>query len=121
LIRQVPPVSPSKSLKEAEFPLQDSKSVDGIVSYLTRKHGGNVHDTFPVKELSRLLQSRLIVIIPSGLSGMIIPRTMSLISLLTHLSSQWMSQISGFAGISTNTHPPDSLHNRKLQSEIVGG
>jgi hypothetical protein len=29
---------------EIEFPLQESKSLDGIISYLTRKHGGNVHD-----------------------------------------------------------------------------
>jgi uncharacterized coiled-coil protein SlyX len=40
----VPPVSPPKSLKAAEFPLQAAKPVDGIISYLTRKHGGNVHD-----------------------------------------------------------------------------
>jgi hypothetical protein len=40
----VPPVSPSKSPKEVEFPLQEAKSVDGIISYLTRKHGGNVQD-----------------------------------------------------------------------------
>jgi hypothetical protein len=43
----VPPVSPSqslKSLKAAEFPLNEAKSVEGIISYLTRKHGGNVSD-----------------------------------------------------------------------------
>jgi hypothetical protein len=28
---------------EIEFPLQDANSVDGIISYLTRTHGGNVH------------------------------------------------------------------------------
>jgi uncharacterized coiled-coil protein SlyX len=39
-----PPVSPSKSLKEVEFPLKQAKSVNGIISYLTRKYGGNVHD-----------------------------------------------------------------------------
>jgi uncharacterized coiled-coil protein SlyX len=37
-------VSPAKSLKETEFPLKDAKSLEGIISYLTRKHGGNVHD-----------------------------------------------------------------------------
>jgi hypothetical protein len=26
------------------FPLKKAKSLDGIISYLTRKHGGNVHD-----------------------------------------------------------------------------
>jgi hypothetical protein len=40
----VPPVSPSKPLKGTEFPLKQAKSLDGIISYLTRKHGGNVHD-----------------------------------------------------------------------------
>jgi archaellum component FlaC len=38
------PVSTSKSLKAIEFPLKEDKSFDGIISYLTRKHGGNVHD-----------------------------------------------------------------------------
>jgi hypothetical protein len=27
-----------------QFPLREAKSVDGIISYLTQKHGGNVHD-----------------------------------------------------------------------------
>jgi hypothetical protein len=40
----VAPVPPSKSLKEAEFPLKKAKSVEGVISYLTRKHGGNVHE-----------------------------------------------------------------------------
>jgi hypothetical protein len=40
----VPPVSPSKSLKEVEFPLKEAKSREGIISHLTRKHGENVHD-----------------------------------------------------------------------------
>jgi uncharacterized coiled-coil protein SlyX len=40
----VPPISPSKSLKEVEFPLNEAESFDGIIFYLTRKHGGNVHD-----------------------------------------------------------------------------
>jgi hypothetical protein len=31
-------------LKEVEFPLKTAGSVDGIISYLTLKHGGNVHD-----------------------------------------------------------------------------
>jgi hypothetical protein len=44
LIPQGPPVSPSKSLKAVDFPLQEAESVDGIISYLTRTHGGNVHD-----------------------------------------------------------------------------
>jgi hypothetical protein len=34
----------SKSPKEAEFPLKQAISFDGIISYLTEKHGGNVHD-----------------------------------------------------------------------------
>jgi hypothetical protein len=46
LRRPIPPllVSPAKSLKEVDFPLKEAKSLKGIISYLTRKHGGNVHD-----------------------------------------------------------------------------
>jgi hypothetical protein len=40
----VRPVSPAKSLREVEFPLRAAKSVEGIIAYLTHKHGGNVHD-----------------------------------------------------------------------------
>jgi hypothetical protein len=29
---------------ELKFPLRNVKALDGIISYLTRKHGGNVHD-----------------------------------------------------------------------------
>jgi uncharacterized coiled-coil protein SlyX len=38
------PVSPSKPVKAVGFPLHELKSVRGIICYLTRKHGGNVHD-----------------------------------------------------------------------------
>jgi hypothetical protein len=55
LIPQVPPISLSKSLKAAEFPLQEANSLDGIIFYLTRKHGGNVHEngivTIPSKSV----------------------------------------------------------------------
>jgi hypothetical protein len=44
LISPVPTVSDSKSLAEDEFPLKAPGSREGINSYLTRKHGGNVHD-----------------------------------------------------------------------------
>jgi hypothetical protein len=37
-----PPVSPSK--RGIEFPLNEANSLDGIISYLTWKHGGNLHD-----------------------------------------------------------------------------
>jgi hypothetical protein len=37
-------VSPSQYHRELEFPLKDDKSLDGIISYLVQKHGGNVHD-----------------------------------------------------------------------------
>jgi hypothetical protein len=40
----IAPVSSSEPLTEVELPLQAANSVDGIISYLTRKHGGNVHD-----------------------------------------------------------------------------
>jgi hypothetical protein len=37
-------VSPSRSPAEVEFPFKWGKSKLGIISYLTRKSGGNVHD-----------------------------------------------------------------------------
>jgi hypothetical protein len=37
-------VSDSKLLKEVDFPLTAAESVNGLIAYLTRKHGGNVHD-----------------------------------------------------------------------------
>jgi hypothetical protein len=40
----VRPVCASKSRKKIVFPLNDDESLDGIISYLTRKHGGNVHN-----------------------------------------------------------------------------
>jgi hypothetical protein len=40
----IPRFSSSRSPNEAEFPFLESKPLDGIISYLTRKHGGNVHD-----------------------------------------------------------------------------
>jgi uncharacterized coiled-coil protein SlyX len=43
-VAPVRPISPSKSLKEIEFPIQAARSLVGIVSYLTRKHGGHIHD-----------------------------------------------------------------------------
>jgi hypothetical protein len=33
-----------RSPRGVEFPLKKAKSLDGIISYLTRKHGGNVDD-----------------------------------------------------------------------------
>jgi hypothetical protein len=44
LISPVRPVSHSKSHTEVKFPLTEAESIDGIISYITRKHGGNVHD-----------------------------------------------------------------------------
>jgi hypothetical protein len=34
----------SRVRNEIKFPLQEDKSVDGIISHLTRKHGGNVNN-----------------------------------------------------------------------------
>jgi hypothetical protein len=54
---QVPPICPSKSLKEVEFPLKKAKSFEGIISYLTRKHEGNVHEREIVTITSKLVYS----------------------------------------------------------------
>jgi hypothetical protein len=84
-----PPVSASKSLKEAWFPLTEAKSPDGIISL------ANTGQMFTIKELLQLLRGWLFMMITSILFEM------PLISLLTRFSSQRMSQVSGFAGIST--------------------
>jgi hypothetical protein len=39
-----PSAQPAKSPGKVEIPIQEAKSLDGIISYLTKKHGGNVHD-----------------------------------------------------------------------------
>jgi hypothetical protein len=33
-----------KQLKKTEYPLKADESLDGIISYLTQRHGGNVHE-----------------------------------------------------------------------------
>jgi uncharacterized coiled-coil protein SlyX len=43
-VTPVPPISRSNPLKAVEFPLKEIKLLQGIIFYLTRKHGGNVHD-----------------------------------------------------------------------------
>jgi hypothetical protein len=53
----VPTSSRSKSLKGAEFPLKEAKSVEGIICYLTRKHGGNVHDRGVITITSKSVHS----------------------------------------------------------------
>jgi hypothetical protein len=50
LIPQVPPVSPSKSRTEVEFPLQKAESLEGIIAHLTRDTG----KMFTTKESSQL-------------------------------------------------------------------
>jgi hypothetical protein len=53
----VPPVSLAKLLKETPCPLPSANSLDGIISYLTRKHGGNVHDSAIVTLTSKSVLS----------------------------------------------------------------
>jgi hypothetical protein len=45
--------------REVEFPLKEAKSLEGIISYLTRKHGGNVHDKGIVTITSKSVASDL--------------------------------------------------------------
>jgi hypothetical protein len=33
-----------KGLKSVQYPMKEAKSRDGIIAYLTKKHGGNVHE-----------------------------------------------------------------------------
>jgi hypothetical protein len=79
---------------EAELPLKVAKSLDGIISYLTGKNGENVHDKGIVTITSISLDS----------DG---PKNFSCFS--------------GLLGFPRNACPPDSLHNRVVISEIVGG
>jgi hypothetical protein len=51
------PVSPAKTVKELHFPLSTPKSVNGIMSYLTWKNGGNVHDKGIVTITSKSVNS----------------------------------------------------------------
>jgi uncharacterized coiled-coil protein SlyX len=53
----VPPVSPSTLPSGVEFPLKKAWPPDGIISYLTRKHGGNVHDEGIVTITSKSVKS----------------------------------------------------------------
>jgi hypothetical protein len=39
-----PSPTPAKSLSKPEFPMQAPGSLERIISYLTKKHGGNVHE-----------------------------------------------------------------------------
>jgi hypothetical protein len=34
----------SQPVKEHDFPMKEEESLDGIIAYLTQKHGGNVHE-----------------------------------------------------------------------------
>jgi hypothetical protein len=45
-------------LSAREFPLKEARSLDGIISYLTRKYGGNVHDARIVTLTSRSVYFR---------------------------------------------------------------
>jgi uncharacterized coiled-coil protein SlyX len=53
----IPPISPSKRLKGVECPLKEAKSVEGIISYLSQKHEGNVHDKGIVTITSKSVRS----------------------------------------------------------------
>jgi hypothetical protein len=50
-------ISPSKSPPAVTFPLQAAESLDGIISYLTRKHGGNGRDNGIVTVTSKSVHS----------------------------------------------------------------
>jgi uncharacterized coiled-coil protein SlyX len=92
----VPPVSPSSHSKQSSFRLRRPSQLRESFPILL----GNTGEMFTTKELSRLLQSRFIMVlcriamVPSMLRGI------SLISLLTCISAQTASQVSGFAGMS---------------------
>jgi hypothetical protein len=41
---EAPKIEIPKSLNKAEFPIKAPRRLEGIISYLTKKHGGNVHE-----------------------------------------------------------------------------
>jgi hypothetical protein len=41
---QPPSSTPHKTQNQLEFPMKQARLLDGIISYLTKKHGGNVHE-----------------------------------------------------------------------------
>jgi hypothetical protein len=51
-----------KSHKEIAFPLQEAKSLQGIIFFLTRKHGGNVHDKGVVIITSRSVDAACVAL-----------------------------------------------------------
>jgi hypothetical protein len=52
---------PEKLVKSLDFPLKDARSLEGIISFLTKKHGGNVHEkgivTITSKSVHRVLRT----------------------------------------------------------------
>jgi hypothetical protein len=53
--------SAAKSQNKVEIPMQEAKSLEGIISHLTQKQGGNAEQ----RELSQSLRSRFVMIIQS--------------------------------------------------------
>jgi hypothetical protein len=55
--RPVPVAPAPKSQTQVEIPLTEPESLDGIISYLTKKHGGNVHEQGIVTITSKSLRT----------------------------------------------------------------
>jgi hypothetical protein len=53
-----PPASKPPASRQHTFPLQAPKSLDGIISYLAKKYGGNVHEKRIVAITSRSVRDR---------------------------------------------------------------
>jgi hypothetical protein len=85
--RLIPPFC----LLGVELPLNDAGSLNGIISYLTRKDSGNVRD----KGIVTIRQSRFVMAIGKNCR-------ISSNSLLRGVATQRTGQVSGFAGISAN-------------------
>jgi hypothetical protein len=59
LIGQASPTPPPtpKSMSKTEFPMQEPESLEGIISHLTTKHGGSVHEKGIVTITSKTVES----------------------------------------------------------------
>jgi hypothetical protein len=56
-----PPSASPASIVHSEYPLKEAKSFDGIIAYLTQKHGGNVHEKGIVTITAKSLEGKYTV------------------------------------------------------------
>jgi hypothetical protein len=97
---------PNQAPGSVELPLKEAKSLDGVISYLTKKHGGNVQEKGIVTITSQSVYDPHYALtnvadLTSGVNPLRTKKPDFQFALsLTRISAQRRSQTSGFAGIS---------------------